>query len=269
MVGMFFSFGYVGYTMAFSNEETLTKFINFASVKDISLSSLNAIFLRISGVISLLSALCLAYGITKSIFVLENGKKYLLWGILLGLFSLMFYGLPVRLASNHAFSFNIFAYLVLLFWLFRYIKNSVSDVYLETFQYLPIYGLLFFTMGQPGYRKLFNAEYIMGNFKEQFADTILSQMPGGVPPFVYFLGVCQFIVPFILLVSLLKKEYLPNSNKLWLKISIVATLAVFFMLSLGQILTLTYIDVTKLFIYSVLTIVIYVEVEKDSILNKV
>ncbi|PVZ12823.1 hypothetical protein [Porphyromonas loveana] len=71
----------------------------------------------------------------------------------------------------------------------------------------------------------------MGGYERMFEGSILSQMPGGIPPFIYFLGLIELLAFVLLAVSLVKGEFLSDRSKSFYKYGLLVMTATFTMLS--------------------------------------
>lgn len=258
-VGLIISMAINGIQLVQGNPEIIAKFMNFYS-RDIQIDFpfySNAVMV-LTGALQLLTALLLAISLVRFEFLPDKKSTFFKWGIFMGILSLMTYGFAVRMISNHQAAANMFFYMAFLYFLLRYVeKNSISEESVfDKIKLLPIFVTLIYTMGQPGFQKIFNPSAVIPNYVQMFDGSILSQMPGGIPPFIYFLGAMELSVPIILLVSLLKLEFLKDSKCLFSIASFIA-IATFIMLNFGLSILINYPGATNLIFYAISTLWLY------------
>lgn len=258
-VGLIISMTINGIQLVQGNPEIIAKFMNFYS-RDVQIDFpfySNAVMV-LTGALQLLTALILAIALVRFEFLPDKKSTFFKWGIFMGILSLMTYGFAVRMISNHQAAANLFFYMAFLYFLLRYVeKNSISaESVFDKIKLLPIFVTLIYTMGQPGFQKIFNPSAVIPNYVQMFDGSILSQMPGGIPPFIYFLGAMELSVPIILLLSLLKLEFLKDSKCLFSIASFIA-IATFIMLNFGLSILINYPGATNLIFYAISTLWLY------------
>ena len=75
------------------------------------------------------------------------------------------------------------------------------------------------------------------DFQQQFGETFLASLPGGLPAVFYFIALIETIAFLGLLVSFLSGEFLAHRTKPLLKLSLVFCLFIFVILAFGSRLT--------------------------------
>ena len=112
-------------------------------------------------------------------------------------------------------------------------------------------------MGQPGFQKLFNSSKVMGQYVSMFQDSFLAQLPGGIPPFIYLLGLLEFSVPLLLLVSAVKREWLPSRPQTFFSWAMLISITTFIMLAFGLGVLLNFPGSTNLIFYAIISLGFY------------
>lgn len=109
-------------------------------------------------------------------------------------------------------------------------------------------------MGQPGWNKLFNTSEVMGNYVRMFQESFLASLPGGIPPFIYLLGVCEVAVPLLMLMALVRREFLPLQNRTFLSWAMLVSMTTFIMLAFGLSVLVNYPGATNLIFYAIISL---------------
>lgn len=107
------------------------------------------------------------------------------------------------------------------------LSTLLDDLYL-----LPLYGVLAYTMGLPGWSKIFLHEKVIGRYTPMFADTFIGQILG-TSAMIYLLGVMELAVVVLLIISLVRLEFLSCKTKTWLKAAVLMTMLTFMSLGFG------------------------------------
>ncbi|SMO59511.1 hypothetical protein SAMN06265379_103204 [Saccharicrinis carchari] len=166
----------------------------------------------------------------------------------------------LRLLSNHGGSANLFFFVSLLYFLLWWLERQSSNNSLKLFNHiriLPLYFMLFYTMGFPGWEKIMNSAQVMGRYINLFSNSFLSKLPGGINPFIYFLGLMELSVPILLVVSLIKSEFSLKKYPFYLILAIYITIITFVMLCFGLSVILNFPGATNLVFYSIFTLGLY------------
>lgn len=249
--------GINGIQLTLSGNESVETFMNFYSRgAQTELPLYSSLLMWIVGFLQILSGAVLIFALAKGEFWLNSESKFLRWALLTSIFSLVVYGLAVRMISNHQAAAMLFFYTGLMYALLAYVeyKSKSEDTVFDKIKTIPIFLTLIYTMGQPGFQKLFNASQVIPNYVRMFDGSILAQMPGGIPPFIYLLGVLEFIVPIILLISLVKGEFLPGKSNLFFSIATLVTITTFVMLSFGLSILTNVPGANNLIFYAIFTL---------------
>lgn len=260
VVGLILTMLINGIALISGGSEAVGMFMNFynrAKIENLPLYSTPT--LLIVSVLQIASALLLVVSLIKREFIFSKETNNLKWGVFIGILSVVLYGFAVRMISNHQAAANLFFYTGLLYLLLWYIeKNSSSAQSLfEKIKTLPIFFTLFYTMGQPGIQKLFNAVQVIPRYEAMFKDSFLVQLPGGISPFIYILGILEIAVPILLAIGIVKFEFLPTKNKVFLSLAILVSALTFIMLSFGLTVLINYPGATNLIFYAIFCLFFY------------
>lgn len=99
-------------------------------------------------------------------------------------------------------------------------------------------------------------------FLDTFGGTILRSVPG-ISLSWKILGVVEFLVFLLLVVSLARLEVLPNRGKPWLKLALTLAALAFALLAFGQHLVREFEGAASLFFYFGATMATLLVVDKD------
>lgn len=132
---------------------------------------------------------------------------------------------------------------------------------LSNIQWLPLYAVLGYTMGLPGYLKIFEHDRVIGNYTQMFQDTFIHQFPG-TSFMMYVIGVMEILVPVLLLVSIVKKEFLVGYAKTWLLAANILTLVTYAVLGFGMRFIENHPGAANLYFYFMLTLIVYLWIQK-------
>ncbi|MNF10220.1 hypothetical protein D3C80_2110980 [compost metagenome] len=77
--------------------------------------------------------------------------------------------------------------------------------------------MILYTMGIPGYEKLFHMEILLPKYIDMFHGSFISKLPGGTTSMILLIGVFEQTVVVLLFVSILKGEFLISEPKPWFK----------------------------------------------------
>lgn len=133
--------------------------------------------------------------------------------------------------------------------------------FLRNFELLPLYAVLFYTMGLPGFSKVFDHAAVLPRYAGMFENTFIGSFPG-VSPAIFGLGLMEILVPILLLVSAFKLEFLEKKPKLWLEASLILTLTTFAALGFGLRLIQNHDGAANLYFYFGATLVALIWVRK-------
>jgi hypothetical protein len=133
-------------------------------------------------------------------------------------------------------------------------------------QLLPLYGVLAYTMGLPGFTKLFNHQSVIEKYETMFKDTFIEQMVG-TSSMIYVLGFLEFLVVGLLIISLVKKEFLYGKSKDWLLAALFMTMSTFAALGFGLRLISSHAGAANLFYYFMFTFFTFIWIARFESIN--
>lgn len=218
-----------------------------------------SVMMLLFAVACMVCAVLLTVGLVKFEFLPGRASPLLKWGLFSAIVGILFYGFSTRLISNHQAAANLYYFFGLLYFLLWYVerRSSQNTRVFDKVKTLPIFVLMMYTMGLPGFNKLINADTVMPVYVNMFKDSILAKTPGGVKPMMYFLGVCESVVPLLLLVGLVRKEFFPATDKKFFELGAMLNIATFIMLSFGMTVILNFPGTTNLIFYAIFTLGLY------------
>ncbi|WP_312313829.1 hypothetical protein [Empedobacter brevis] len=259
--GLIFTMMMNGWELLTATEEIHLAYLNNYNrtmVKDFP--AYFTILLYLTAILQLVAAVFLIISLSKREFLENRNASFFKWGLFFSILSVTLYGLMVRLLSNHTAAANLYFYVGLLYFCLWYVEHRESKVNSEVFikiKILPIYFMLFYTMGFPGWQKIMNSVEVMGRYTDLFHDSFLSNLPGGIEPFIYLLGVLELSVAIMLILSLIKREFLLSKSTQFLDLSLLVSVATFIMLSFGLGFIFNYPGATNLVFYAIFTLGLY------------
>ncbi len=220
-----------------------------------------------SSILQLMASGFLIISLVKMVFFPGKDLRFFVWGVFFAILSLTLYGFMVRLLSNHGASATLYFYIALLYLYigsFKMPEDNPSLLIFSKVKLLPIYFTLFYTMGFPGWQKVFNSSTVMDRYVSLFKDSFLANIWGGIEPIIYFLGVFELSVPLLLVVSLIKREFmLKNPATPFLEWALYISISTFIMLCFGLSVVLNYSGSTNLMFYAILTFGLYVYIHTE------
>lgn len=256
-----------GMALLTGGHEMSTAFMNFYNKKATGGFPAYSTFVMLAvAVVQLASTLLLVWALVKRFLQGDRSGAPLKWGIWLALVSVVLYGFATRMISNHQAAANLFYYTGLLYVLLWYVeRQSTGRVQcFEQVKLLPMFFTLLYTMGQPGIQKLFFAGEVVPKYVMMFKDSFLAQLPGGIPPFIYMLGVFETLVAVLIVVSLVRLEFLPTRPKTTLSLALLLGSLTFVMLCFGLSILLNYPGATNLVFYAMFCLFFYIYAVKDT-----
>lgn len=267
-IGLIFTMFMNGWSLLTGGETAVLKYLNiYNNPQKDSYPAYFTFLFYIVGILQLGATLSLCYALLKGEFFKGKRSAFLKWGIFLLICSVTLHGFMVRIASNHAGSANLYFYLVILYLLLWYTEQrsfEKSNVLFNKIKILPIYMVLFYSMGFPGWQKIINPQEVMGKYVNMFSNTFLAKLPGGVEPFIYFLGTLEIVVPIFLIISLIKKELSLEKPPVFFNIATLITIVTFIMLSFGLSVLGNYQGSTNLIFYAILTLGLHIYVSNTA-----
>jgi len=261
LVGLIFTMTINGWYFLTGDGPVILKYLNVYNNSQVELYPAYFGFLfGFSGIFQLIAAIVLVLGIIRENIFGYCSASVLKWGIFSAMLSVLIFGYMTRITSNHNGAANLYFYLVLLYLLLWYVERNIQVKrwgIFEKIRLLPVYISVFYTMGFPGWQKIVNTSEVMEKYVNMFSATFLSKLPGGVPPFIYFLGCMEIAVPLLLLLSAVRKEFLYTKNSLLLNIALFLTICTFVMLSFGLSILVNYPGSTNLILFALFTLGLY------------
>lgn len=260
IIGLILSTLINGITLLLGGSERITQFINFYNRQNVTeFPSYLSAMLLLFAVSFVVAGVFLVIALAKGEFIPQRKANFLQWGIFSAIVGVTLYGFSVRMISNHQAAANLYFYFGLLYFFLWYVENNASqrNSVLEKIKLLPIFAILIYTMGQPGLQKILNATEVMPRYVNMFKDSVLASMPGGIEPMIYFLGIAETIVPILLIVALLRKEFLPNMTKTYFGWGLLVSAFTFVILSFGLGVILNLPGATNLVFYAIFTLGFY------------
>lgn len=266
-VGLIFTMVINGWTLLTGGDPTHLEYLNYYNRTNIDqYPSYYTILLYLTAILQLIAPIFLIIALVQLEFLVDKNAMFFKWGIFLSILSVALYGFMVRLLSNHGASATMYFYVVNLYlclWFVEHRDNNLNQKIFNKIKILPIYFMLFYTMGFPGWQKIVNSSDVMEGYIKVFSNSFLSRIPGGIEPFIYFLGILEITVPILLIISLVKKEFLLNRSTLLLDWSLFLSVCTFMILSFGLGVVLNYPGSTNLIFYAVFTLGLYVYISNS------
>jgi hypothetical protein len=241
-----------------SSQEGLLNYLNITSCEPVTkLVGTQVMVLRVIGVVNGLAVVILLIAVLKlELFQLNGRLTFLRWGLFTVLVSLALFGGLLRLIANQQGAALLFFATSLLYLL---IENCVSgQVLIDDKRWtelinLPLYLMLFYTMGLPGYAKLFNNPAVSPHYKKMFSNSLIAHMPGGTAAMIQLIGILELAVALLILISLLKGEFKLYESKKYLRRALLLAIVTFSMLCFGLLVINNYQAAFNSVFYAVFT----------------
>lgn len=258
VLGLMISLGYNGLLMLQAKTEHVALFMNLLNPRPLETFATSVYdVLRVAGILQLLSFVLLGVSLVKREFLLDGKTYFLKWGVMVMAFAVTTYGFALRAAANHTGAANLFYLLGMLYFVLWFVERRSPKFQNETFErikLLPLIVTMAYTLGLPGWSKIFNASQSMGVYVGMFKDTFLATLPGGIPPFMYLLGALELVVLTLLLAGLFKGEFLPKRQRTLLSWAMLLGILTFVMLSFGMAVLVNYAGLMSLVFYAVISL---------------
>lgn len=260
-VGLIFTMFINGWTLLTGDNSIHLEYLNIYNRTPLSgYPDYYTIVFYTIAVLQLIVPFLLLFSLFKKELSKKGNANYFKWAILAAILSVTLYGYMVRVSSNHGGAATLFFYAVLLYfllWLMEKRDININSNLFNSIKTLPIYFMLFYTMGFPGWQKLINSTEVMGKYSKMFNDSFLSKLPGGIEPFIYFVGILEILVPVLLVISFAKKEFQKQTSSIFLNFALLVSISTFVMLSFGLSVILNYPGATNLVFYGIFTLGLY------------
>ncbi|MDV4102680.1 hypothetical protein CMT19_16700 [Elizabethkingia anophelis] len=266
---LFFFMLITGYGMLLGDEIRHLSYLNIYSrepLKTISLT--HSIMLQIIGIMcGISSSLFLIYIIQYQPLKPKFNCDILKWGVYISLLTVTLYGGLLRIISNQQGAAILFFFTVLLYLLFSWLETTSSGKTNTLFKNIilfPIYLTLFYTMGLPGWAKIFGSEGVMERYETMFAHSFIAMLPGGTSSMIFLLGLMELSVPILLIISVVKKEFMVSHNKKWLNAALLITCSTFIALCFGLSVLFNFAGASNLVFYALFTFLILISLPSKS-----
>ncbi|MDR2275793.1 MAG: hypothetical protein LBF27_33100 [Sphingobacterium sp.] len=260
-------FAFHGYGLTFGESAHLDDYLNFLSKQQKGSSTYPFwLALKCVGVLSFFAAsLFFISLVKKEHFNGSNQYTVMRYAIFIAILSIALFGAIVRIHSNQQGAANLFFFTTLLYMLLFHLNNQASQslLVLKDIYLLPWYAVLIYTMGVPGWAKIFGGESFRIRYIEMFESSFISSLPGGTSMTIILIGIFELVVPILLLVSLIRGEFLQRRPKLWLTLAMTIIISTFSILCLGLSILLNFAGSSNLVFYSIFTLMMFL-----CILNK-
>ncbi|REC42682.1 hypothetical protein [Chryseobacterium pennipullorum] len=258
--------------MFFGNNDTHLKYLNIYSREPLAVISFSQvmIFRMIGFVLGIAAVFYLISLCTVEAVGSERRYFFLEWAAFTSIVGLSLFGGLIRSVGNQQGAANIYFFTILLYLSLRLIEKKygqVSKFILKEMYLLPVYFTLFYTMGLPGWAKLFGHAKVIEKYERMFAGSFVADLPGGTPFMIYFLGILELIIPILLIISLVKGEFKWGKAKPWFNMAMVITCLTFMMLCVGLTIIFNFAGAANLIFYFVLTFFILASARKENNCN--
>ena len=140
------------------------------------------------------------------------------------------------------------------------VMKTILSTKLDDLKFIAIQLLFLMTFGLASLGKWRNGG-IPESFSNRFGETWMASLPGGLFIPFYSIALVETAIALLMIVSLVRTEWLAKSNKLFLRIALVLSLFVFVMLGYGLRLTGDFGGAANLFFYFGATLVALFVVE--------
>jgi hypothetical protein len=256
--------------MLSAEPDKLQAYLNLASREPVTgITAGQFYLLSFIAIVSLLAfVLLLIATIRLEAFTVDKPNHVLKWGLYAVLVSLVIYGGLLRSISNQQGAALLFFAASLVFMLIGWINyQDVSEncAAWKLVRNLPVYGMLLFTMGLPGYTKIFNAAAVIPRYEQLFKDSFIANLPGGTPFMILMMGVFELLVALLLLASLFKGEFKVDKPKPILNLALLFAIVTFSMLCFGLMVINNYQGAINLVFYAIFTFFLLVAIHiKDT-----
>lgn len=112
-------------------------------------------------------------------------------------------------------------------------------------------GILFFYGGK---EKIIDGHGAPAGIEKQFSGTFLETVPGIDAAWI-ILGILECLIFILVVVSLIRLEFMPNRRKPWLMMSLGLSVFTFSILAMGQNVTGEHEGVASLYLYAAATLI--------------
>lgn len=259
---LFHSFG-----MLSGDEDRLLGYLNIYTREPLKvLTATSGIVLKITGFLAMITSILLVIALFKQEPLRLKNASILKWALFAAISCIAVYGGLVRSVSNQQGAANLFFLTVLLYLLLGLLekKTSGSSPVYSSMALLPFYFVLFYTMGLPGWAKIFGGPEVTTRYATLFKDSFIASLPGGTSLMIIILGILELLIPVLLIISLLKGEWRQKASKRWLNHALLVTILTFTMLCFGLTVLLNFAGSANLVFYAIFTFLMFIYVNNSS-----
>lgn len=250
-----------GYGLLSGDEIRLLGYQNVVSKEPKETISPNIIAaFRLVGAVFTISGVLFLASLAKKEPWSRSTAALLKWALFSAILAGTIYGGLMRVVANQQGAALLFFFTMLLFLILGIIEKqpAQADASFNAIKLLPLYAILLYTMGMPGWAKIFGGRQVIDRYTGMFKDSFIAALPGGTPLMIYLLGILELAVPLLLIISLLKGEFLQNRPKTWLNYALVLSIFTFAMLCFGLAVLFNFAGSANLVFYPIFTLLMLV-----------
>jgi hypothetical protein len=131
------------------------------------------------------------------------------------------------------------------------------------FGLLPVYGMYLTLLGQSALSKI--ADFGVPEwFLKQFSHTVLDAFPGALALNFFAIAALELVLTALFLVSLLRREFLPNHTRPFLKAGLWGSAWLFVALGFGLRMTGDFNSAAQAFVYFIVSFELFKYVARES-----
>lgn len=254
-----------GFGMLSGGETRLLGYQNVVSKEPKEGISANSIFVfRVVGILFGISGILFLASFAKREFRNTSNALLLKWALFFAILAGALYGGLMRVTANQQGAALLFFFTMLLYLMLGIIekRSERTDVFFNSIMLLPLYAVFFYTMALPGWAKMFGGHQVIDRYVNMFKDSFVATLPGGTPLVIYILGILELAVPVLLIISLLKGEFLQTTAKPWLNYTLVLSIFTFTILCFGLAVLFNFAGSTNLVFYPIFTLLLLVHLNQ-------
>lgn len=130
------------------------------------------------------------------------------WALLSFVIAGTIYGGLMRIVSNQQGAALLFFFSMLLYLVLYSLvgQRTKTNGLFNSIVLLPLYAILLYTMGMPGWAKIFGGDQVINRYVNMFSQSFIADLPGGTALMIYILGILELAVPAFLTISLASGE---------------------------------------------------------------
>ncbi len=250
-----------GFGMLSDDEARLLGYQNVVSKEPNEIISSGVMLsFRIVGLLFIISGILFLASFANREFRNISNAAVLKWALFSVILAGTVYGGIMRVVSNQQGAALLFFFTMLLFLILGIVegKPAGTHTFFSSIKLLPVYAVLLYTMGIPGWAKIFGGRQAIDRYVNMFKDSFVAGLPGGTTLIIYLLGVLELAVPLLLIISLLKGEFRKSGPKPWLNYALVLSIFTFTILCFGLAILFNFGGSTNLVFYPIFTLLVLV-----------